>query len=153
MKVHSWIALQATLFALVHGGVLMFDKFYKFSFADLFVPFVSTFEPKPLAMGIVAFYLMVLLVVTSYGRKFISQKVWRVTHFMNIILYVFGMVHAINLGTDMKNPIVFNIFIFANAFLIFIMLYNMEIRISDAIRIKKTRALNEVNANTKEIKN
>ncbi len=143
MKVHGWIALQATLFALIHGMVLMFDKFYNFSFADLFVPFVSSFEPKPLAMGIVAFYLMVLLVLTSYARKFISQKIWRITHFANIALYVLGMIHAVNLGTDMKNPIVFDIFIFANAFLIFVMLYNIEIRISDARRIKKARALQD----------
>lgn len=138
MNVHCWISLFATLFAFFHGGALLFDRFFKFTFADLFVPFASKYETGLMALGIFGFYLMVILVVTSYGRRFISQKIWRITHFTNIALYIFVLIHAWNLGTDMKNPVVSGVFLWANALLVFIMLYNAELRIVDALKRKKT---------------
>lgn len=136
MSIHCWISLYATVFAFVHGGVLLWDKFYNFTLADIFIPFASKFEPGLVALGTLGFYLMVILVVTSYGRKFISQKLWRITHFTNLVLYVIVLVHAVKLGTDMKNPTIFWTFIWMNAFLIFIMLYNLELRISESWRRK-----------------
>ena len=137
MSMHCWISLQATLLAFFHGGVLTFDKLFDIRLADVFIPFASKFEPNLMAMGIISFYIMVILVVTSYGRKFISQKLWRGVHFFNVILYVGVLFHAAKLGTDMKNPLVFGIFMWANAFLIFVMLWNIELRIGDAIRRRK----------------
>lgn len=140
-NIHCWISLQATVLALVHGGALLFDKFFKFSVADLFIPFVSSYGSVLLPMGIVSFYLMIMLVVTSYMRSRISHKVWRVTHFSNIILYVFVIIHAAGLGTDLKNPTNFSIFLYLNAFLVFLMLMNMQLRIAEARRIRKAAAL------------
>ena len=45
---------------------------------------------------------MIILVATSYARKYISQKVWRTIHFLNIALYIFSIIHAFYLGTDLK---------------------------------------------------
>ncbi|EKE20335.1 MAG: ferric reductase family protein [uncultured bacterium] len=134
---HCLISLYATLFALLHGTVLIFDKMIGFKLYDVIIPFVSKFETNLIALGILGFYLMVILVATSYGRKLISQKLWRATHFTNIVLYVIVLVHAVKLGTDLKNPLVFDIFLWANAFLVLVILYNIELRISDAIKIRK----------------
>lgn len=141
MNIHCWISLQATILALIHGGVLVFDKFFNFSLADLFVPFASSYEPLLLPLGILAFYLMIMLVVTSYARKHISQKLWRITHFSNIVLYIIVLFHAAGLGTDLKNPTNFHIFLYANAFLVFLMLINMQLRIAERIRMRKKAAL------------
>ena len=134
---HCWISLQATLFVVLHAGILLFDNFFHLGWADLFVPFVSSYETGLMALGIFGFYLMVLLLVTSYARKYISQTLWRTVHFMNIVLYVIVLIHIMFLGTDMKNPVVFDIFLWANAFLIFLMLTNMQLRISNAVRVRK----------------
>lgn len=141
MNIHCWISLQATLLALLHGGILAFDKFLNLSIADLFVPFVSSYEPILLPLGILSFYLMIMLVVTSYMRKYISQKLWRITHFSNIILYIIVVIHAAGLGTDLKNPLNFNIFLYLNAFLVFLMLVNMQLRIAEARRRRKAASL------------
>ena len=135
-KIHCWISLQALLFAFIHGFALFFDKFMKFSLAEIFVPFASRYETNLVALGILGFYLMIILVATSYGHRLISQKLWRVVHFLNIVLYIIVLVHAFILGTDMKNPLVANIFLWANAFLVFLMLTNIEIRIAEAYKRK-----------------
>jgi sulfoxide reductase heme-binding subunit YedZ len=140
LSIHCWISLYATLFALLHGLSLIFDKTFKFTLADVLIPFSVKYQTDLITLGILGFYLMVILLVTSYGRKFISHKLWRATHFTNMVLYVIVLIHAAKLGTDMKNPLVFEIFIWANALLVFLMLYNMEIRIIESIRRKKALA-------------
>jgi len=134
LKTHCWISLQALLFAFIHGTALLFDKFVNLSLVEVFVPFASKYKTNLVTLGILAFYLMIILVATSYGRKFISHKLWRAVHFTNILLYVIAIIHAVRLGTDLKNPTVWNIFIWANAFLVFIMLVNIESRIITAFR-------------------
>ena len=141
--VHCWISLQATLIVFLHAGVLVFDNFFHLTWQDLFVPFASSYQTIPMALGIFGFYLMVVLVATSYGKKYISRKVWRWAHSANVILYVIVLLHVFYLGIDMQNPVVFNVFLWANAFLVFLMLTNMQLRIGDNIRMKNARALRE----------
>ncbi len=144
LNIHAWISLQAVIVVFFHGVVLAFDKYLNLTLVDLFVPFASAYQSKLISFGIFSFYLMIILVATSYGRKYISPRIWRTAHFMNILLYAVVLIHVLNLGTDMKNPVVMNVFLWANAFLVFLMLINMQLRISDAIirrRIKNSDAI------------
>ncbi len=139
MKIHCWISFQALLFAFFHAFVLIFDKWLGFKLSDLFIPFASQYQPGLTALGVFGFYLMIILIITSYSRKLMSQKIWRAVHFTNIVLYGIAFVHALYLGTDLKVELFRNIFIWANAFLVLLMLVNMELRLGDARRIRKQR--------------
>ncbi|MFZ2975436.1 MAG: hypothetical protein WA055_02265 [Candidatus Moraniibacteriota bacterium] len=144
LDIHGWISVQALLFALLHGVSLLFDKFLAFNWVNIFVPFFplsesatrAGVEPIYLAMGVVSFYLMLALIVSSYLRKFINFRVWRFIHFFNLALWIFVILHALQLGTDMKNVVVRNIFIYANAFLMFLFAVNLVSRIFNLIRQK-----------------
>jgi predicted ferric reductase len=129
LNFHCWISLQALIFALVHGITLLFHKFIPFSLADILIPFHSNFEPLLVALGTISLYLMIILVVSSYARKYISQKLWRAIHFLNIALYAFSIIHSLYLGTDLKSGILREIFIWANGILILLLLFNMIHRI------------------------
>ncbi|EKE18575.1 MAG: ferric reductase domain protein transmembrane component protein [uncultured bacterium] len=138
LKTHCWISLQATILALIHGGSLMFDKFIGFTWKDSFVPFASSFEPFLVALGIISFYLMLILAVTSYGKKYINHKVWRILHSFNIFIYVFSIIHALRLGTDLKIEIFRNIFIGLNVFLAILFIVNIIFHISIFVKRRKT---------------
>jgi methionine sulfoxide reductase heme-binding subunit len=129
LNFHCWISLQALIFALIHGVALLFHKFIPFSLADILIPFHASYEPLLVALGTISLYLMIILIATSYGRKYISQKVWRAIHFLNIALYAFSIVHALFLGTDLKSGLLREIFIWANGVLIFLLIYNIFYRI------------------------
>ena len=126
---HCWISLQALIFAFLHGISLLFDKYLGFGLKDIFVPFATDFNPKFVALGIISFYLMIVLVVSSYLRRFIPNGLWRFLHSLNVALYVFAAIHALQLGTDLKIPIVRNIFLGMNAFLAVLMIINLFFRI------------------------
>ncbi|EKE11818.1 MAG: hypothetical protein ACD_15C00021G0001 [uncultured bacterium] len=137
LRVHAWLSVQALIFATAHGIFLMFDKFLKFTLADVFIPFASVFETDLVALGTIGFYIMVLLILTSYFRNLISHKIWRISHFLNVVLYVIVIIHAIKLGTDLKNPgIGRNIFIWSNAALAFLFLLNLSYQLFVVIRRK-----------------
>jgi DMSO/TMAO reductase YedYZ heme-binding membrane subunit len=133
---HCWISLQALIFAAAHGLFLLGDKFMNFKLVNILIPFYPIAEnqmaginPQFLALGILSFYLMLILVITSYARRFLSQVLWRGVHFLNIGLFVIGFIHALYMGTDLKSGIGRDIFIYANAFLAFLLLVNIFIRI------------------------
>ncbi|MEI7621172.1 MAG: ferric reductase-like transmembrane domain-containing protein [Candidatus Moraniibacteriota bacterium] len=137
MQIHCWLSVQALLFAFFHAAVLLFDKWLGFKLVDLFVPFAAEYQPNLTALGVLGFYLMLILVVTSYARKLMSQKIWRAVHFTNLVLYAIVFVHALYLGTDLKVQLFRDIFLWANAGLVFLMLVNLELRIFENISRKK----------------
>jgi methionine sulfoxide reductase heme-binding subunit len=142
LNLHCWISLQALFFALIHGISLLFHKFIPFGWKDVFIPFHSSFEPVLVGLGTIGFYLMLILVATSYARKYISQKLWRTVHFLNIALYAFSIIHALYLGTDLKSGMLREIFIWANGILILLLVFNMIHRIWS--KIKKREIVCEV---------
>lgn len=149
-KIHCWISLQALIFAGLHGIFLLFDKFINFNLGNVFIPFYPLTEIQSksinlgfLALGIVAFYIMIILVATSYAKKYISQAVWRSIHFLNIGLFFIVFVHALYMGTDLKSGIVRDIFIYANAFLAWLFVMNFLSKLLEYIFKKKNEDLRQ----------
>ncbi len=140
MSMHRWISVQAILFTAIHGSGLLFDKFMHFSFAAVFVPFVSDFKPELVALGILGLYLMIILTLTSYFRKHISFWIWRAVHYLNIVLYVIVVAHAFLLGTDLQSGLARDIFLGANLLLAVLIAVNIVVRVWNKIKSK-----NEIN--------
>lgn len=137
LSVHYTIAVQTLFFALLHGISFLFDPFMAPSLADAFIPFhisPSKLDPLSLALGIMAFYGFIVLVFTSWIKPMIPQRLWRITHFLNIFVYVAVIGHALLIGTDMKVPLYRNIFIGANVFLMSLLLINFALKLANAIR-------------------
>jgi hypothetical protein len=77
---HCWISVMALIFAAIHGSSLLFDKFLVFSLEDILLPFHSAYKPVLVGLGIISFYLMMILTVTSYLKKYSSHRFWRYLH-------------------------------------------------------------------------
>ena len=103
---HCFMAASAVFWALVHGTSLLFDNMIGFGVADVAVPFFSkttVVDTNYLALGILAFYLMLIMAITSYLRRHLNFWVWRVLHFLSPLAFVFVILHGYFIGTDMKN--------------------------------------------------
>lgn len=137
LNIHAWLSVQALVLVFIHGGALLFDKYTKFGLPDIVLPFFNKTYGLELAMGILAMYLMLVLITSSYLRKFINYKVWRITHFLNIPLYAMAVYHGLYLGTDLADGTLRYIFIYANIFLAFIISINILARIIKLIQDKR----------------
>lgn len=135
LSAHHSLAFQTLFFSLLHGGSFLFDPYLKPSFADVFIPFwTDKLDPLSLSLGILALYGFIILVLTSWMKPMIPHRVWRVTHFLNIFVYVAVITHALLLGTDLANPLYRNIFIGANVFLMGLILLNFALKLVGAFQ-------------------
>lgn len=135
LSVHHSLAFQTLFFSLLHGGSFLFDPYLKPTFADTFIPFwTDKLDPLSLSLGILALYGFIILVTTSWLKPMISQRIWRITHFLNAFVYAAVITHALLLGTDMHVPLYRNIFIGANVFLVSLLVLNFSLKIASVIQ-------------------
>lgn len=138
LKTHCWISLQALIFSLVHVFSLFFEHYFHFSWADIFIPFFSEDFAFEIFLGQTALLIMFILVLSSYLSRFFSFKAWRLIHFLNLILFVVVIFHALSFGTDLKEESWGRvIFIGLNVFLAFLILYSLVSLIIRKIRARQ----------------
>ncbi len=106
-RFHKPVAIFSTFLVLMHGLSAVVDK-YKWGKTLSFVDYLGfNFSDKWmvfLSFGTLAFYFMLLTGVTSAtkGIQILGFKRWKAVHYFSYISFIFGYVHAINLGTDIK---------------------------------------------------
>ncbi len=105
LALHRHLGGLAVVFVGVHMAVLTLDHFAPFDVRDLLVPMASTWRPGPVAWGIVAFYLLIAVEVTSLlGRRF-PKRWWRRVHLVSFLVFVLATVHLLLAGTERSNPL------------------------------------------------
>ncbi len=137
LRIHGWVSLQSLIFAIIHASSLLFEKYFEFSLAEIFIPFVSPDFAFSLFSGQLSLFLMFSMVLSSYFMRFIPLKVWRGIHFSNLILFFVIIFHSLSFGTDFKEGTwARDVFIGMNIFLFCLMLINMFFRLANALRRK-----------------
>ncbi len=96
-KVLSFLSLGALA---LHGGALLFDRFIVFQPWQVALPFLSPYRPVAVGVGVLAGYLMVMLVWSFYVRQRLGQKVWRAFHYTSFLAFVLATGHGLFAGTD-----------------------------------------------------
>ena len=97
---HRFLGALSIAFVLVHMLGLFADSYTHFAWKELFVPFGSPWKTGAVAWGVVAFYFLLAVELTSLVRKRIPRKWWRGVHFASYGLYVMATIHGIYSGTD-----------------------------------------------------
>ncbi len=97
---HEYISLLAIGFVILHVTVLLFDQYLPFTLAQIFIPFLSTYKPIWVGLGVIGAYLSLLVTVTFYLRKRIGQKRFKAIHTLSIAGYLGVVLHAFFAGSD-----------------------------------------------------
>jgi len=97
---HEHLSLLSIGFMILHAVVLLLDKVEPLSLTEILIPFSGAYRPFWTGIGIIAFYLSILVTVTFYFRSWISMKTFRIIHYLSIAAYVGGLFHGLYAGTD-----------------------------------------------------
>lgn len=107
------IMLGITLF--LHIFALYFDGFIPFDLKSLFIPFASTYRPIEIwgvnfgslyvALGVLAFYIIIAIILTSLFWIDKKPKTWKLIHILSYITIIFIFIHALYLGTDLAQGV------------------------------------------------
>ena len=97
---HEHLSLLGIGFVVLHIIVLLFDNYAPFSLMQLMIPFTSTYRPFWVGIGVISFYLTILVTVTFYIRSLISMQAFRKIHYLSLVGYIGALFHGLYSGTD-----------------------------------------------------
>jgi sulfoxide reductase heme-binding subunit YedZ len=97
---HEFLSLLSIGFVILHVAALLVDQYLPFSVAAILVPFIAPYRPLWVGIGVIGFYLALLVTVTFYLRARIGMRAFRVLHLVSFVSYVFAAVHGLMAGTD-----------------------------------------------------
>jgi sulfoxide reductase heme-binding subunit YedZ len=136
---HCFISALATFWGLAHGTSILLDKNFPFTVGEVFIPFFShstLVDPTYLGLGIIAFYAMLLVTITSYLKKNINHMFWRTTHFLGFVAFLFIVMHGLRNGTDFKDGYLPFIYLGLSVIIMIVYVMNILIMIDTASKNK-----------------
>ena len=100
LDLHRALGALSVVFLLTHIGALVADNYVHFDVVDLLVPFASEWKTWQVALGVFAFWGLVVVEATSLAMKRLPKRLWRGIHFTSYATFVLTSLHGIFAGTD-----------------------------------------------------
>lgn len=125
---HEHLSLLGLGFVLIHVVVLLFDQYLPFNVLQLLIPFTDTYRPLWVGMGIISFYLLLLVTFTFYLRQKIGAKVFRSIHLLSLVSYLGTTLHGLFAGTDSALSITMLLYVGTFLIVVFLTLYWLIMR-------------------------
>ncbi len=98
---HQHTSLLGLAAALFHGLILMGDHYIAYSLTTVLTPFASIdYRPFWVGLGQIGFYLLALVGLSFYVRKWMGARLWRVVHYLSFGVFVLALLHGVMSGTD-----------------------------------------------------
>jgi hypothetical protein len=108
---HRALGIVFGVSIILHMGGLLFDHFVSFNLLNMLVPWLSNYRPVTIwgfqlgslyvALGVLAFYLTALIIITSLVWIEKKPYLWKLTHLMSYVVMLLVFIHALYLGTDL----------------------------------------------------
>lgn len=103
LDLHRFFGMAALLFTGIHIAGLVADTYVHFGWLEVLVPWASEWQATNVAWGVIGFYLLLAVELTSLVMKRLPRAVWRQIHRTSFGLYVFATYHGMTAGTDTSN--------------------------------------------------
>ena len=98
--IHTWMGGLALIFTIIHMLTLIADSYISFTFVSVLVPYASSWKPLPVSLGILGFYILAAVQITSLMMRKMSRKTWRRIHLLSYAQFVLVMAHTLTAGSD-----------------------------------------------------
>lgn len=103
MDLHKYVALLTMVFTGVHLAALVADNYVHIGWREILVPYALDWKPGAITFGIVAFYLLVAVQVSSWLRPRLPRTVWKSVHRLSYPAMWLVAMHGLHAGTDASN--------------------------------------------------
>ena len=97
---HRYLGSLGLLMIGVHMVSLMLDGWLHFTPGQVLIPGHSFYRTVPVALGIIAFYLIVVVYGSSLLRNRLPPRFWKALHYFNYVAVLLVAFHAGLTGTD-----------------------------------------------------
>ncbi len=138
---HQYLSILGLAFALLHGTLLLGDRYMNFSLLQVVVPFATqSYRPIWVGIGQTSFYLWVILVLSFYVRRQMGNSAWRLIHYASFLSFLMAMAHGIASGTNSKEIWVQGMYWAAGGSLLFLTIYRVLVTSSQKTKTAAVRS-------------
>ncbi len=95
LQLHKFTAYTAAIAILLHIVLIPLDPLSGFTWTDLLLPAWTQHQPLANTFGSVAFYLIGIVVISSYFKEQIKLPLWRSLHYLSYFGVVPLVLHSI----------------------------------------------------------
>jgi sulfoxide reductase heme-binding subunit YedZ len=99
---HRNLSLLAVVFVAIHVLTAVLDPYAGITWRDALVPFVSSYRPLWLGLGVLALELGAALVVTGLTSRWIGPRVFRAVHWAAYACWPLALLHSLGTGSDVR---------------------------------------------------
>jgi DMSO/TMAO reductase YedYZ heme-binding membrane subunit len=100
VELHRFVGALAVCFVAAHIAALIADRFVDYGIREVLLPLASIWRPGPVAWGVVAMYLLLIVEGSSLLQRRLSYRRWRRLHLLSYPLFGVATMHFITAGTD-----------------------------------------------------
>jgi ferredoxin-NADP reductase/DMSO/TMAO reductase YedYZ heme-binding membrane subunit len=103
--IHEFVGALAVVFTVVHLASVLASNDLRIGVLQLLIPFTRTDSPVAQGCGVLAFYLLATVMLTSWARAVLPWRWWRRVHLLAFPLWGLACAHTVLAGTDTAHPL------------------------------------------------
>lgn len=100
LDLHNWLGGLTLVFTVVHIAASYIDSNSGIGLAQILIPGTAKNLSWAITWGVIATYLFVITVFTSWPRKRLRPRFWRIVHLTSVVGVALAGLHAFQAGTD-----------------------------------------------------
>jgi hypothetical protein len=100
LDLHNWLGGLALIFTGVHVAASYLDRNSGIGITQIFVPGTAALDPWGVAWGVIATYLLFVVVFTTWPRRLGHRRWWRVLHLTSVAATGLALLHSYQSGTE-----------------------------------------------------
>ena len=102
-RLHNWTAYSVLVFVVLHPAVLLLKKSTHFSLANVLLPIQSPVQPNLNTVGAAAFYVLMIVIITSFFRLRMTRPFWKKLHYLVFPAFVLMFIHSVFTDPALSN--------------------------------------------------
>lgn len=100
IETHRWLSASALVTTALHAVVLAVDRSVRFDALDVLVPFLSSWRPVAVGLGVLAAWLAVMVHGSDAWRRVLGATLWRRVHYLAYASFALALTHGIVAAPD-----------------------------------------------------
>jgi sulfoxide reductase heme-binding subunit YedZ len=104
-ELHRSVSVVAMAFLVLHIVTTIIDSYVPTGWLSAVVPMTSAYKRLDVAIGAVAFDLILAVWASSLMKSRIANSSWRFVHWFSWLAFVAAIVHSFLIGTDARSGI------------------------------------------------
>jgi sulfoxide reductase heme-binding subunit YedZ len=104
-ELHRSVSMVAMAFLVLHIVTTIIDSYVPTGWLSAVVPMTSAYKRLDVAVGAVAFDLILAVWASSLMKARIANSSWRFVHWFSWLAFVAAIVHSFLIGTDARSGI------------------------------------------------